>query len=114
MGDNDFSNRYPNDFPAVGFLQQYVRGMNDFSQEGTDIPSLRLQDQYAQESGGPLIGQQLISSTPSFDLNMPRLPGNQDVRGIPNATPEMLRKLQERKLKNPGGQEDLPGFLKSV
>jgi hypothetical protein len=61
MGDNDF--------PAVGFLQQYVRGMNDFSQEGTDIPSLRLQDQYAQESGGPLIGQQLISSTPSFDLN---------------------------------------------
>lgn len=61
MGDNDF--------PAVGFLQQYVRGMNDFSQEGTDIPSLRLQDQYAQESGGPLIGQQLISSTPSFEID---------------------------------------------
>lgn len=69
MGDNDFSKKYPNDFPAVGFLQQYVRGMNDFSQEGTDIPSLRLQDQYAQESGGPLVGQQLISSTPSFEIN---------------------------------------------
>jgi len=62
MGDNDF--------PAVGFLQQYVSGMNDFSQAGTDdIPSFRLQDQYAQESGGPLVSQQLISSTPSFEIN---------------------------------------------
>jgi len=61
MGDNDF--------PAVGFLQQYVKGMEDYSQAGSDIPSLRLQDQYAQESGGPLVGQQLISSTPSFEIN---------------------------------------------
>jgi len=61
MGDKDF--------PAVGFLQQYVKGMEDYSQAGSDIPSLRLQDQYAQESGGPLVSQQLISSTPSFEID---------------------------------------------
>jgi len=60
-----------------------------------------------------LAEEQLISSSPSFDLRLPRLPGNQDVQGIPNATPELLRRLQERKIRNPGGQ-DLPGFLKSV
>jgi len=58
-----------NDFPAVGFLREYVEGMENYSQAGTKIPSLRLQDQYAQESGGPLVGQQLISSTPSFEIN---------------------------------------------
>jgi len=61
MGDNDF--------PAVGFLREYVEGMEDYSQAGTKIPSLRFQDQYAQKSGGPLVGQQLISSTPSFEIN---------------------------------------------
>jgi len=41
----------------------------------------------------------------SFDLNEPYIPGRQDYKGIPNATPEMLRRLQERKIKNPGGQK---------
>jgi len=70
-------------------------------------------DMYLMEHPEILAKEQLISSSPSFDLSLPRLPGNQDVQGIPNATPELLRRLQERKLKNPGGQE-LPGFLKSV
>jgi hypothetical protein len=50
----------------------------------------------------------------SFDVNQPYVPGGQDFKGIPNATPEMLRKLQQRKIKNPGGKEDLPGFLKKA
>jgi hypothetical protein len=49
----------------------------------------------------------------SFDVNQPYVPGGQDFKGIPNATPEMLRKLQQRKMKNPGGQ-DIPGFLKKA
>ena len=53
----------------------------------------------------------LQAATPSFDLNTPYIPGQQDYTGIPNATPEMLRRLQQRKMINPGGQE-LPGFLK--
>jgi hypothetical protein len=54
-----------------------------------------------------------IAQGQSFDLNQPYIPGGQNYQGIPNATPEMLRRLQERKLKNKGGQE-LPGFLKNA
>lgn len=54
--------------PALGYLQQYVRGFEDYSQAGSDIPSLRLQDKYAQEQGGPLVDQTLISASPSFDI----------------------------------------------
>lgn len=54
-----------------------------------------------------------IAHGKSFDLNQPYIPGGQSYQGIPNATPEMLRRLQERKLKNKGGQE-LPGFLKNA
>jgi hypothetical protein len=55
-----------------------------------------------------------IAQGKSFDLNFPRMPSGQSYDGIPNANPEMLRKLKERKLKNKGGQEDLPGFLKGA
>ena len=55
-----------------------------------------------------------IAQGKSFDLNFPRMPSGQSYEGIPNANPEMLRKLKERKLKNKGGQEDLPGFLKGA
>jgi len=54
-----------------------------------------------------------IAQGKSFDLNQPYIPGGQSYEGVPNATPEMLRRLQERKLKNKGGQE-LPGFLKNA
>lgn len=54
-----------------------------------------------------------IASGKSFDLNQPYVPGGQSYEGIPNATPEMLRRLKERKVKNKGGQE-LPGFLKGA
>lgn len=106
-----------NNVSPIGFLQSYTKGFEDYSQAGTDIPSLRLQDKYAQESGGPLFGQTSISANPSFDLSYPKMPGlgteQQSIEGIPNATPELLRKLMERKIKNPGGQE-LPGFLKGA
>jgi len=54
-----------------------------------------------------------IAGGQSFDLNKPYVPGGQSYEGIPNATPEMLRRLKKRKEKNPGGQE-LPGFLKGA
>jgi hypothetical protein len=54
-----------------------------------------------------------IAQGRSFDLQEPYIPGGQSYKGIPNATPEMLRRLQERKLKNKGGQQ-LPGFLKEA
>jgi hypothetical protein len=54
-----------------------------------------------------------ISQGRSFDLNVPYVPGGQSYEGVPNASPEMLRRLKERKMKNKGGQ-DLPGFLKGA
>jgi len=106
-----------NDMPkALGFLQAYKQGMSDYSQSSEPkdlIPNLRLQNKYAQEFGGPLVQENLVSGTPSFDLQMPKTPMGQSFEGIPNASPEMLRRLMERKMKNPGGQE-LPGFLRKA
>lgn len=51
-----------------------------------------------------------IASGNSYDLSQPYVPGGQKYDGIPNATPDMLRKLKQRREKNPGGQT-LPGFL---
>lgn len=60
------------DFPkALGFLQSYRSGMTDYSQSGDVIPDLRLQNKYAQEAGGPLVEQDLISGTPSFEIERP-------------------------------------------
>jgi hypothetical protein len=50
----------------------------------------------------------------SFDLNEPYIPGGQSFEGVPNASPDMLRKLQQRKLRNKGGREDLPAFLRKA
>ena len=100
---------------AIGFLQQYVKGKQGYSQQSTDprIPTYGIQEGYAQELGGPLIDETLISADPSFDLRLPKTPAGKSFEGVPNASPEMLRKLMERKIKNPGGQE-LPGFLKGA
>ena len=38
----------------------------------------------------------------NHDLNIPRLPDNQSIEGVPNATPAMLKKLLKKKLINPG------------
>ena len=128
-----------NDFPMVmsgnDFLTRYIKkygGGEQYSQTGTDIPTFSVGRDFAGGEGtgippyfneevtaSPGFGGQYqnlgeIAGTPSFDVNKPYIPGQQDYTGIPNATPEMLRRLQQRKTRNPGGQEDLPGFLKPV
>ena len=64
MGDNDFPAVMGNG--SMGFLQTYVKGMQDYQQAGPSIPDFRLQNRYAQESGGPLM-QQMIAGVPDFD-----------------------------------------------
>lgn len=71
MGDNDFPAVLGGSSPAAGFLQQYVRGFNAYSQAGTNIPAMSLQNKYAQESGSPFVEKTEISSSPSFDLMGP-------------------------------------------
>jgi hypothetical protein len=58
--------------------------------------------------------EELVAASPSFDLGYPKIPGR-DLEGVPNANdPVMRQKLRERLLRNPGGAEDLPGFLKKA
>ena len=47
-----------------GYLQEYVAGMQGYSQEGTDIPDLRVQTDYAQKSGGPLVSEAVAQGIP--------------------------------------------------
>ena len=57
---------------------------------------------------------ELAASSPSFDLSYPKIPGR-NLEGVPNANdPSNREKLQRRLLRNPDGQEDLPGFLKKA
>ena len=76
----------------IGFLQTYIRGKQDYQQAGTDIPDFRLQNQYAQELGGPLM-EQTIAGAPSFDIN--ESSKQRKIRGI--------RKLGEGSV---GGERD--------
>lgn len=96
-----------------GYFREELEGERSYSQAGTDIPDFGIQQAYEQREGGPVF-KQIVAGSPSFDLRFPRLPGNQDIEGIPNASPEMLRRFVERKLKNPGGGQELPGFLKKA
>jgi hypothetical protein len=45
----------------VGWLQEYVAGMNRFQQQGTNVPYYGEQTNYAQERGGPLMGQTTVT-----------------------------------------------------
>jgi len=109
------------DIPSFGVQSGWQGGF------GTDIapyynhytsnapaPNNFLQDFIKDQVKNQLDSNELrpaLAASPSFDLNTPYIPGQQDYTGIPNATPEMLRRLQQRKMINPGGQE-LPEFLK--
>ena len=53
MGDNDFPAVMGN--TPIGFVQQYVQGMNQYAQSGTGVPDFKTKTDYAQERGGPLV-----------------------------------------------------------
>lgn len=96
-----------------GYFREELAGSRSYAQTGTDIPDFGIGQQYGQREGGPIFGETVVAGDPSFDLRMPKTPAGQSFEGVPNASPEMLRRLMERKMKNPGGQE-LPGFLKKA
>lgn len=49
---------------ALGYLQEYVAGMNRYQQAGTDIPDFGIQTDYAQQAGGPLMGRTVAQGIP--------------------------------------------------
>jgi hypothetical protein len=81
MADNDFPS-------AIGFLQSYAKGMEDYQQSGDDIDDLHLQSKYIRGFGGPLVQETLISGSPSFDLSVP------DTPALGPETPDSMRRRQ--------------------
>ena len=55
----------------------------------------------------------LLARNPSFDLSYPKIPGR-DVEGIPNANDPVMREKLRRRLPNPDGGQELPGFLRQA
>ena len=49
---------------GLGYLQEYVAGMNRYQQAGTDVPDFGVQTDYAQQAGGPLVGQTVAQGIP--------------------------------------------------
>ena len=92
----------------AGYLQNYIEGIQKYKEESTGSPGFSFEHKYAQEQGGPLFQSYEVSGSPSFDVNMPYIPGGRSFEGVPNASPEMLRRLQQRKQINPGGQQLFP------
>jgi hypothetical protein len=121
-GDVEITPAWANAKNKVQKWQELSTGDQYYSQSGTNIPTYTEGAGGAFAAGSDFPGQGFgyqyqspaaIAASPSFDMNKPYIPGQQDYTGIPNATPEMLRRLQQRKMVNPGGQE-LPRFLKPV
>lgn len=73
MLDNDFPMQLGNGGNSVGFLQQYIRGFNDYQQAGENIPAQHFQTQYGQEQGGPLISRTIKYSPPNAIIKAPHL-----------------------------------------
>lgn len=109
----DFLPQVPVTEKPEGYFQEDLQAFRSASMTTPQTGPVGAAQQYGRREGGPIFGETVIAGSPSFDLNMPKTPMGQSFEGIPNASPEMLRKLMERKLKNPGGQE-LPGFIRKA
>lgn len=95
-----------NDLPVkkaepVGFLQQYLEGMNQYQQVGSDIPSFGLRTDYAQQAGGPLVAE-----SKSFEIPGARTKLTYPV--LPSEDPDDVR----LRMTYPVNQPTLPVFNK--
>lgn len=95
---------------ALGYLQEYVAGMNRYQQAGADVPDFGVQTDYAQQAGGPLVGQTVAQGIPvGEDPNLPMeqyqfqewVRGQMDKRGhkyipSPPALQERMGRIRQR------------------
>jgi len=87
---------------TLGYLQQYVAGMNRYQQAGTDVPNFGVQTDYAQQAGGPLMGRTIaqgipVGEDPIFPMGQEEFSdyvrGRLEQRkGIQNPLPEEMRR----------------------
>jgi len=104
--DNDFPMKLGGDKNTIGFLQQYVSGMQDYSQAGEDIPDLGIREEYAQEQGGPLVARTIRYTPPNAILKTPHL----DSPYIEQLIERGFKPLMPPKPSGPKGPQ-LPSFL---
>ena len=90
---------------GLGYLQEYVAGMNRYQQAGTDVPDFGVQMDYAQQSGGPLMGQTVaqgipVGQDPIFPMGQEEFSdyvrGRLDQKNPPNRPipADMMRRIQ--------------------
>ena len=106
MMDNDFPMKLGGDKNTIGFLQQYVSGMQDYSQAGEDIPDLGIREEYAQEQGGPLVARTIRYTPPNAILKTPHL----DSPYMEQLIERGFKPLMPPKPSGPKGPQ-LPSFL---
>lgn len=99
MMDNDFPN-------ALGFLQSYSKGLSQYQQQGESIPDFAVQNQYAQELGGPLISRTIRYSPPNAIIKAPHI----DSPYMEQLYERGFKPLMPPKPAGPRGPQ-LPGFV---
>lgn len=96
-----------NDFPArLGFLQEYISGMQDYSQAGEGIPDLGVRQEYKQEQGGPLVARTIRYSPPNAIIKAPHI----DSPYMEQLYERGFKPLMPPKPSGPKGPQ-LPGFI---
>ena len=103
MGDNDFPTVMANGGNGVGFLREYLRGFSDYSQAGTNIPSMALSTDYGQEQGGPLVARTIRYTPPNAIIKAPHI-------DYPHMDQLIERGFKPLKPPGPKGPQ-LPGFV---
>jgi hypothetical protein len=91
---------------GLGYLQEFIAGMNRYQQAGTDVPDFGVQMDYAQQAGGPLVAQGIpVGQDPNLPMDQDQFQdwvrGQMDKRNhqyIPSspAMQDRMRRIRER------------------
>ena len=86
---------------GLGYLQEFVAGMNRYQQAGTDVPDFGVQMDYSQQAGGPLVAQGIpVGQDPIFPMSQEEFSdyvrGRLDQKNPPNRPipADMMRRIQ--------------------
>jgi hypothetical protein len=58
---------------GLGYLQEYIAGMNQYQQGGTDVADFGVRSDYSREQGGPLVSRTIRYTPPNAIIKAPAL-----------------------------------------
>jgi len=88
---------------GIGYLQEYVAGMNRYEQGGSDVPNFGVRSDYEQEQSGPLVARTIRYTPPNAIIKAPHID-----------SPHMDQLIERgfKPLQPPGPRgPQLPGFV---